>query len=444
MKKDFAYAATEDAGVIAELRKSGAIVIGKTNLDQFATGLVGTRSPYGIVPNTFDKKYISGGSSSGSASAVARGIVPFALGTDTAGSGRVPAGLNNIVGLKPTRGLLSTRGVIPACRSLDCVSILALTTEDAQLVLEIASVYDEKDAFSRPMIEPRPKYINTETPRVAICNDTPWFGKDEQRVAYEKALERCFALGWDIISTDFTPLFKLASLLYEGPWVAERFAAIKGFINKHNIKMDPVVKAIIEKAQGFTSVDVFEAEYLRRDLTREIETAFRGFDAILVPTTPTFPTIQDLTDEPVVENSRLGTFTNFVNFMDWSALSFPAGFRTDGLPFGLTLISTQWEEAKLLDLSQSFLAGYSRPLGSTPFLFATGAKPQQTTPLAVVGAHLSGLPLNTQLLEIDAKLLSKTTTAPSYRLYELNQQLGSSIRKPGLARVSPDESGCAI
>ncbi|KAG4442389.1 hypothetical protein IFR05_002091, partial [Cadophora sp. M221] len=440
---DFAYNAVEDAGVIVELRKAGAIVIGKTNLDQFATGLVGTRSPYGIVPNTFDKDYISGGSSSGSASVVARGIVPFALGTDTAGSGRVPAGLNNIVGLKPTRGLLSARGVVPACRSLDCVSILALTTEDAQLVLQIASVYDEKDAFSRPVPTTHLAYTSISKPRIAICDSPPWFGKTEQKAAYSRALEKCSTLGWELIPTDFTSLFKLASLLYEGPWVAERFAAIKDFISKPDIRMDPVVKSIIQKAEGFSSVDVFEAEYLRRDLSREIETAFKDFDAVLVPTTPTFPTIQDLANEPVAENSRLGTYTNFVNFLDWSALSFPAGFRLDDLPFGLTLMSTQWEEEKLLDLSRNFLSGQSRGLGKTNFEYSTLARSGNQklfTPLAVVGAHLSGLPLSYQLTSIGARLLSKTTTSASYQLFELASPPGAAIRKPGLARTSTKHS----
>ncbi|KAL2064342.1 hypothetical protein VTL71DRAFT_4836 [Oculimacula yallundae] len=437
---DFAYDAKEDAGVITELRKAGAIVIGKTNLDQFATGLVGTRSPYGIPRNTFDENYISGGSSSGSASVVARGIVPFALGTDTAGSGRVPAGLNNIVGLKPTRGLLSARGVVPACRSLDCVSILALTIEDAELVLSIASAYDEKDAFSRPVPALHPAYTPITKPRIAICESPSWFGKTEQEVAYLAALEKCSLLGWGLVSTDFTPLFKLASLLYEGPWVAERFAAIKDFINKPGSQMDPVVRSIIKKAEGFSSVDVFEAEYLRRDLSREIETAFKDFDAILVPTTPTFPTIRNLADEPVLENSRLGTYTNFVNFMDWSALAFPAGFRSDGLPFGLTLISTQWEEDKLLDLSRSFLIGEARRLGNTEFTTSTSSENPQSTPLAVVGAHLTGLPLNHQLTDIGATLSSTTTTSKSYRLFELPSPPRATVRKPGLTRVTSEHN----
>lgn len=363
---DFAYKATEDAAVITDLKNAGAIVIGKTNLDQFATGLVGCRSPYGVVPNTFSKEHVSGGSSSGSGSVVARGIVPFALGTDTAGSGRVPAGLNNVVGLKPTRGLLSARNVVPACRSLDCVSIFALTVDDAQMVLQFAGVYDEKDPWSRPIPQSYLTYSPVSAmPRIAICENPEWFGKSGHREAYVAALDVCSAIGWQLIGMDFSLLFQLAALLYDGPWVAERFAAIKNFIDRPNVTMDPTVRIIIEKARRFSSVDVFEAEYLRRSLTREIEKQFSEFDAILVPATPTFPTIQDLVDEPILENSRLGTYTNFVNFLDWSALAFPAGFRSDGLPFGLTLIADHWQEQKLLDLSRRYLSQTQATLGNT-------------------------------------------------------------------------------
>ncbi|CZR59444.1 related to DUR1,2-urea amidolyase [Phialocephala subalpina] len=449
---DFAYLASQDARVISLLKSAGAIVIGKTNLDQFATGLVGTRSPYGIVPNSFDPRYVGGGSSSGSASVVARALVPFALGTDTAGSGRVPAGLNNIVGLKPTRGALSTRGVVPACRSLDCVSILSLNTEDAELVFQISSAYDEKDAFSRVASasnSPKPRALEP-APRIAICESPPWFGHTDHESAYNEALESCTRAGWNLVPTDFARLFELADLLYEGPWVAERFAAIKSFIERPDVKMDPVVYAIIHKAQNFSSVDVFEGEYLRRDLMRRIETQFASFDAILTPTTPTFPTLQDLVNEPVMENSRLGTYTNFVNFMDWSALFFPAGFRADGLPFGLTLISAQWEEQKLLHLSRQVLSLGPRRMGYTEVVrreIATqenSATPQ--TLLAVVGAHCKGLPLNHQLLDIGATFRSATLTAPRYRLYELNVAPGfETIRKPGLKRINnQDEPGFSI
>ncbi|KAL3424509.1 urea carboxylase [Phlyctema vagabunda] len=441
---DFAYLPLEDAGVIRELKRAGAVVMGKTNLDQFATGLVGTRSPYGAVPNTFNKEYVSGGSSSGSASVVARGLVPFSLGTDTAGSGRVPAGLNNLVGLKPTRGFLSARGVVPACRSLDCVSIFALTIEDARLVLTNAGVYDEKDSYSRAM--PTTKYQSIGiTPRIAICENPLWFGNTKQQLAYEEGLEKCTELGWQLIPSDFSLLFKLADLLYDGPWVAERYAAIRSFISRKDIVMDPTVSVIIKKAHQFTSVDVFESEYLRQDLTRAIETYFSSFDALLVPTTPTFPTLQQLKDQPILENSRLGTYTNFVNFLDWSAIAFPAGFRSDGLPFGLTLISTAWEEKKLLDLSSSFLTSTtSRTLGSTGNINMAENHSGQIS-IAAVGAHLSGLPLNYQLKDIGAELLQKTTTSKIYRLYKLKPHPDVPVSRPALKRVVAGcKSGFAI
>lgn len=445
---DFAYEASEDAQVVAVLKRAGAIVIGKTNLDQFATGLVGTRSPYGVVPNIFDPEYISGGSSSGSASVVGRAICPFALGTDTAGSGRVPAGLNNIVGLKPTRGALSTRGVIPACRSLDCVSVLALNTEDAELILQIATVYDEKDSFARAAPESPTSGAIPEKPCIAICQDPQWFGQEEHKVAYLEALKLCKEIGWNLIPTDFSLLFKLADLLYEGPWVSERFAAIKDFISRPDVSMDPVVHSIIAKARNFSSVDVFEAEYLRRDLTRDIEIQFNKFSAILTPTTPKLPTIQDLNKSPVLENSRLGTYTNFVNLLDWSALTFPAGFRSDGLPFSLTLISTQWQEQKLLALSRQILAKAPRRIGISHVVRqerTVADLGQARTVLAVVGAHISGLPLNHQLLDMDANLISTTQTAPRYRLYELNYMPSPKlIRKPGLRRVLDGGTGFSI
>lgn len=335
----------EDATVVARLKAAGAILIGKTNLDQFATGLVGTRSPYGAVPNSFDSNYVSGGSSSGSAISVARGVVPFSLGTDTAGSGRVPAGLNNIYGLKPTRGALSAQGVVPACRSLDCVSIFALVAEDAQTVLSIAEGFDKKDAYSRTRATALPSTgfgtPSSTGPRFAVCKDPQWFGDDLQAVAYKAALDRAHSLGWETEPLSFEKLFALAQLLYEGPWVAERYAAIQSFIEKSPAEdLDPTVRKIIMKAQNFTAADAFAGEYLRQDITREIHLTFSQFEGILVPTTPTFPTLEALRVEPVTENSKLGTYTNFVNFLDWCALSIPAGFRSDGLPFGITLISS--------------------------------------------------------------------------------------------------------
>ncbi|KAF9878950.1 urea carboxylase [Colletotrichum karsti] len=427
----------KDATVIACLKAAGAIVLGKTNLDQFATGLVGTRSPYGPVGNSFDPTKVSGGSSSGSAVVVARGVVPFSLGTDTAGSGRVPAGLNNIVGLKPTRGALSTTRVVPACRSLDCVSIFALTVNDAETVLSAAEGFDTEDSFSRT----RPGIVGcSEGRRMAVCDNPPWFGKTEQVAAYAKALAKAKALGWVLEPRDFSPLFKLASLLYEGPWVAERYAAIKDFIEAHDGDMDPTVREIILKARDFDAADLFASEYLRQDLTREIQDRFDQFDAILVPTAPTFPSIEDLAREPIKENAYLGTYTNFVNFMDWTALSIPAGFRADGLPFGVTLISSTWEEPKLLKFAREWLSTSPRPLGATKIerletlkSDSVAAGEPKTTRLVVVGAHLTGFPLNKDLTSRGATLETATTTSPNYKFYSLITD--GKVRKPGLKRV---------
>lgn len=349
--------ATQDASVVARLKAAGAVLIGKTNLDQFATGLVGTRSPYGAVPNTFDETRVSGGSSSGSAASVARGSVPFSLGTDTAGSGRVPAGLNNIYGLKPTRGAISTHGVVPACRSLDCVSIFALTADDAETVLSVAEGFDLRDAYSRSRPEDAWSASPAGTfgarhlppnPRIAICKDPDWSGQSDNEAAYTAALRRCSELGWELVPVDFRSLFKLARLLYDGPWVAERFAAIKEFIMSHADEMDPTVWSIVSGATCFSATDAFEAEYQRKDLTREIDGALRNLDCVLVPTTPAFPTLEEVARDPIGENSKMGTYTNFVNFLDWSALAIPAGFRGDGLPFGITLMSNMWQDHHLL------------------------------------------------------------------------------------------------
>ncbi|KAL2835264.1 urea carboxylase [Aspergillus cavernicola] len=420
-----AETASTDSTVVGRLKSQGAIVIGKTNLDQFATGLVGTRSPYGAVGNAFDPERVSGGSSSGSGVAVSQGVVPFSLGTDTAGSGRVPAGLNNVVGLKPTRGALSTTGVVPACRTLDCVSIFALTVEDAELVLSVAEGFDSDDAYSR-------------TRFLAVCADPEWFGHSEHAVAYKRALAKAQNLGWRLEPVDFTPLFTLAGFLYDGPWVAERYAAIDEFISSAPVEaMDPTVRKIIMTAKKFSAVDLFKQEYHRQELSRTIISQFSRFDAILVPTSPTFPTIADLAKEPILENSRLGTYTNFVNFLDWSAIAIPAGWRTDGLPFGITLVAGTWEEPRLLELSRRWLSGAPRRLG------ATGAEYQEPSAnppaardaikLAVVGAHLSGFPLNKDLVKRGATLVEPTTTAPCYQLYKLQSQ--SAVLKPGLKRV---------
>ncbi|KAF4987100.1 hypothetical protein FGRMN_10544 [Fusarium graminum] len=441
--------ASLDAAVVARLKAAGAILIGKTNLDQFATGLVGTRSPYGAVPNSFDPNRVSGGSSSGSAVVVARGAVPFSLGTDTAGSGRVPAGLNNIVGLKPTRGALSTYGVLPACKTLDCVSIFSLTVADAETVLSVAEGYDIQDPYSRARPEPDSLpadgfggSASLDKPSLAICASPNWFGRSDHHTAYEKALVKAESLGWSLVPVNFDHLFQLARLLYDGPWVAERYEAIRGFIDGASPEdMDPVVRSIIIRGQSLSAAEVFEGEYLRQDLTRRIERAFAQFDGLLVPTSPTFPTLDQLSKRPVEENSNLGTYTNFVNFLDWSALSIPADFRSDGLPFGVTLISTRWQESCLLSWAREWLGDENRLLGASGVRaqepIVRPSIPSKYIPVAVVGAHLTGFPLNKDVVSRGGKLLKAAKTASSYQLYSLNTATGP--KKPGLKRVSAGE-----
>ncbi len=441
----FAYTPEEDATTVARLKAAGAIVIGKTNLDQFATGLVGTRSPYGAVPNSFKPDVVSGGSSSGSASVVARGLVPFALGTDTAGSGRVPAGLNNLVGLKPTKGLFSIRGVVPACRSLDCVSIFALTVNDAGLVSDTMAGFDADDAFSRkapyalPLDGPalrRPGPIQ----RLAIPDHPQWFGDQQAEAAWNTAISQWRQQNVELVPLDFSPMLELAALLYEGPWVAERHAAVESFMASHGDDMNPVVKGIISKAGNFSATDTFKAQYRKEELQRQIDELLADVDALLVPTAPTAPTIEAVNADPVTLNSQLGTYTNFVNLADMSALAVPAGFRDDGLPFGLTLISGAWKDTELQRLACQWLNAHPTPLGTTgndrPEEAPGAAISTPTIKVAVVGAHLSGMPLNTQLSERYSVLLEQTTTSANYRLFALPN---TTPPKPGLKRAAPGE-----
>ena len=429
---EFAYRAETDGGVIEVLRAAGAIVLGKTNLDQFATGLVGTRSPYGAVRNPFNEDYISGGSSSGSSTAVSRGYVTFSLGTDTAGSGRVPAGFNHIVGLKASKGALSTRGVVPACRSIDCVSIFALNVADAGRVLKVAAVYDGDDPYSRALGDSPLRSIQ----RLAVPLDPPWFGDDIQQAAYEEALRQAQRLGYELIPTDFTPLSELAALLYQGPWVAERYAAAGEFLEQDLPGIDPVVKGIItggrsgEHGAGLGSaVDAFKAEYKRMALVRTVHNMFTGFDALFVPTSPRFPTIAEVQADPVAVNSQMGTYTNFVNFADQSAIAIPAGMRSDGLPFGITIIAPAFSEPALLSFAAHWQAALQLP--EAPVML--GKKEGASVVVAVVGAHLSGMPLNHQLTSRHATLLEQTETAQEYQLYAL---ANTTPPKPGLVRVS--------
>jgi allophanate hydrolase len=437
----FAYHPDRDATVVARLRHAGAILVGKTNLDQFATGLVGTRSPYGPVANSFDPAYISGGSSSGSASVVARGLAAFALGTDTAGSGRVPAGFNNVVGLKPTRGWLSTAGVVPACRTLDCVSVFALTVDDASLVAEVAGGYDDKDPYSRerPCM---PARSWPAAPRLAVPAQAEFFGDEQARRVFDASLAELARMGATIEPIDFEPFEALARLLYEGPWVAERMAAVEDLWRQDPDAIHPVVRGIVEQAARYSAIDAFKAEYRRAELARIIQDALKDFDALVAPTSPSIYTIEQLLADPVVLNSRLGYYTNFANLADLSALALPAGMRQDGLPAGITLIGLAWQDGALAAFGRAWQQRRGLPLGATGAPLPAGAQapsvePPGTIRVAVVGAHLTGMPLNHQLTSRGAVFAEQTVTMPAYRLYALAD---TTPPKPGLARAADGRS----
>ncbi|MBF7997100.1 allophanate hydrolase [Rahnella laticis] len=439
----FAYTAQADATVVANLKAKGAIVIGKTNLDQFATGLVGTRSPFGAVRNTFNPQYVSGGSSSGSASVLARGLVAFSLGTDTAGSGRVPAGFNNIVGLKPTKGWLSNTGVVPACRLNDAVSVFALTVADAQTVAHAAGGYDAADAYSRKNPHTAPFALPVQ-PRIAVPDRLEFFGDDLAEAAFSEALERLRQNGVTLETIDFTPFRELAGQLYYGAWVAERTVAVGAVFEESPEAMDPVVRGIVASGLNYTACDAWRAEYLRAELARKINLALEGFDALVVPTSPTIRTLEEMAQEPVLYNSQFGIYTNFTNLADLSALALPAGMRADGLPAGITLIAPAWHDDALASFGRQWQRSLNLPLGATGLT----VKPEEfmvSAPLspacvrvAVVGAHLTGMPLNFQLTRRNAVRAEQTTTAARYKLYAL---ANTTPPKPGLVRA---EGGSAI
>ncbi len=432
---EFAFTPAQDAHVVKLLKAAGAVVMGKCNLDQFATGLVGARSPYGAVANSFDPEYVSGGSSSGSAVTVARGQVAFSLGTDTAGSGRVPAGFNHLVGMKATKGLLSTSGVVPACRSLDVVSIFALNSQDAEQVLSVAGGFDGNDPYSRHDETP----AQTRIRRLAIPANPEWFGDEEQQRAFEQACLMARSTGFELVEKDFGPLFEVAALLYEGPWVAERYAAVGEFMEQDLPGLDPVVKGIVLGGKTPTAVQAFNAEYRRLELMRSVDAFFADIDALFVPTSPHFPTHAALKAEPVLENSRNGVYTNFVNLSDLSAIAVPAQLRADGLPFGVTIIAKAWQEMALLNFASRWEAALKLP--EAPVLL--GRKSEKTIDVAVVGAHLTGMPLNHQLTSRNAALLEQTKTAPKYQLYAL---ANTTPPKPGLVRLpeGSDDAGHSL
>ncbi|WP_155905196.1 allophanate hydrolase [Methylopila sp. M107] len=441
----FVYQPPEDAVSVARLKAAGAIVIGKANLDQFATGLVGLRSPYPPPKNALDPALVPGGSSSGSAVAVARGLVSFALGTDTAGSGRVPAGLNNIVGLKPTVGAIPTKGVVPACKSLDCVSVFALSVDDAYRAFAVMAGPEPTDPFSRTFrtapLGPKP-----ETFRVGVPTpSTRSFGGDAgAQAVYEAALADIRTLGGEILEIDFEPFFAVASLLYNGPFVAERYEAIRKFIETRPDEIHPVTRKIIENARRFDAGHAFGGLYELAAMRRALIGWWDRIDLMMVPTFPRPRTVAEVTEHPVGLNSEFGTYTNFVNLLDLCALAVPSRPRPDGLPAGVTLIAPAGADGRLASIGEQIHAIGGTPLGALG-LSAPAAPDRAPTPapdeiaLVVVGAHLSGMALNGELTRLGGRFLRAVKTAPIYRLYALP----GKVARPGLLRVAPKD-GAAI
>lgn len=437
---DYGYVPQESAFVVQCLIDAGAIPVGKTNLDQFATGLVGTRSPHGACGNAFDPRYIAGGSSSGSAVAVAFGLVGFSLGTDTAGSGRVPAAFNNLVGLKPSRGLLSASGVVPACRTLDTISIFAATAADAQRVLDVSARYDEQDAYARPDRVPDlghatipPDDFRFGVPR---RDQLAFFGNQSGAALFERAVERLGDLGGTPVEVDFGPFLEAARLLYEGPWVAERYAAIREFVERQPESLLDVTRQIIGGGATPLAADAFAAQYRLQALRRRTEALWSGVDMVITPTAGTIYTIEEVAADPVARNSDLGYYTNFMNLLDFSAVAVPAGFQVDGLPFGVTLFAPAFYDEDLLAIADRLHCEQGLPLGATGNPMPAGApvhpRHRHSIPVAVCGAHMRGLPLSHQLEERQGRFREATRTAPEYRFYALP---GGPPQRPGLLHV---------
>lgn len=444
----FSYTPAHSAFAVERLIEAGAIPIGKTNMDQFATGLVGTRSPWGPCRNAFDAEYISGGSSSGSAVAVALGIVAFSLGTDTAGSGRVPAAFNNIVGVKPTKGLLSMRGVVPACRSLDCMSIFALTADDANTVFEQVAVYDQGDDYAR-----RNRFDNNAhhygttqgpfrfgVPSPALLN---FFGDAASQELCTRSIAKLEEIGGEKIEIDFSPFIAAARLLYEGPWVAERYVAIESLIALQPDVLLPVIRSIVGDARTKTALETFKAQYQLQHYRAHAQRELERVDFIVTPTAGTIYTIDAVQADSIRLNSNLGYYTNFMNLLDCAGVAMPAGFLENGLPWGISLVAPALQDRKLLSFANRWQQALALPLGALAQPVEPLAKNNVThierIPVIVCGAHLEGLPLNWQLRERGAVLLERTHTAPHYKMYAL---AGGPPYRPGLIRDK--QNGAAI
>jgi len=428
----FAYRPDASATVVERLLAAGALCVGKTNLDQFATGLNGTRSPYGSPRNAYNLAYVSGGSSSGSSSAVAAGLVAFALGTDTAGSGRVPAAFQHLIGFKPSKGRWSNRGVVPACRTLDCVTVFTDDTRDARLVDGVVAGFDAADAWSKPLAD-RP--IARKTIGVPRRDQRVFFGDLESEYLYERALARLSELG-DIVEIDYAPLQEAAQLLYNGPWVAERTAAMESILASNPQAIDPTVREIVSVGLETRGVDLFNGIYRLAELKRHADTLWESIDLMAFPTTGTTYRVAELAAAPIALNSALGFYTNFVNLLDMAALAVPAGTRANATGFGITLIGPADTDRALLDVADAYLSIADLP--PPPPLDLEGK--MQTVKLAVVGAHLKDMPLHWQLTSRDATFVGAFQTAPEYRLYAI---ANSTPPKPALVH-SPDGAGIAV
>jgi len=457
----FSYRPAADAEAVRLLRAAGAIPLGKVNLDQFATGLVGTRSPYGTPRNAIDAEFLPGGSSSGSASAVAAGLCCFSLGTDTAGSGRVPAAFQGLVGWKPTKGLLSTRGVVPACRSLDCVSVFAITVEDVLLVAGVVTGFDESDPFSREI-----EAAGTVGPsfRFGVPLELDFAGDPDTPGLYEAAVERMKAIGGEPVGIDLKPFLEAAKLLYEGPWVAERWAAVGGFVEEHPGDIFPVTRKILESSKGWDAAATFRAQYRMAELARTARGVWQEIEVLLLPTTPRLYTVAEVLEEPYQTNATLGKYTNFMNLLDLSAIAVPAGQAREGRArWGVTFAAPAGWDDGLMKLAARFggeaaevydvrtpVAPAGEESGETetlrmrtvpPISDGHGPPLQDAIPVVVCGAHLEGLPLHWQLADRGATLRSRTRTAPVYRMYAMPPE-GSIPPRPALIRE--EEKGAAI
>jgi len=431
---DFSYNPSESATVVRLLDEAGAICFGKTNLDQFATGLVGIRTPYPAPKNPFDEAYLPGGSSSGSAVAVAKGLVAFSLGTDTAGSGRVPAAFNELIGLKPTLGHISTRGVVDACKTLDCVSVFAQNCADADAVLKIAGKHDLDEAWSRKPPTKWKRILPKFRFGVPRAEELEFFGWEEAAGLFAAAVETFEELGGEAVEIRLEPFLAAAKLLYEGPWVTERYVGIRNFLEAKPDSVFPVTRAIIEGGRHPLASDFFNARYKLAECKRLADIEMAKADFILAPTTPRNFTVKEVEAEPVKLNSALGSYTNFMNLLDYSALALPAGRYQGKLPWGVTIFADAWMDRALLELGGKYERELSR---NVPAVSADGF---DEIHVVVCGAHLDGMPLNWQLTDRGGRLVSGGKTLPCYRMYLVPAGVGLPER-PALVRV---DDGVAI